>query len=138
MSCLQQDCNMYEDVCPFSDVWPNGCTTHASIDVDAYRSANFQVRFIYSDGNTSSWAGMIALDNFQLQGFVINAGPCDPTVTITPLEPNGFFQASNSIITNGNIVVSSSATYDAPENVLNGGFEVSSGAVFEIQTNGCN
>ena len=119
-----------QDQCPYSDVWSSGCTTHANIDVDAYRNANFQVRFIYSDGNTSSWTGMIALDNFHLQGYVINTGPCDETLTITPSEPNGFFQASNSIFTSGNIVVSSSAKYDAPENVLNSGFEVSSGAVF--------
>ncbi len=127
-----------QDDCPWSEVWPGSCTTHANIGVDAYRNTNFQVRFIYTDGDDGSWTGMIALDNFRLHGDVISAGSCDQTLTITPSEPNGLFQASISISTSGNIVVSSSAFYNAPVNTINAGFEVLSGAVFEVATDGCN
>ena len=130
--------NDNDDTCPWTNVWPGSCTTHVNLGMDAYRNSNFQVRFIYSDGDDGSWTGMIALDNFRLSGDVIQSGSCEPIVTITPSEPNGFFQASNSIITSGNIIVTSSAVFDSPDNLLNSGFEVGSGAVFEVTTNGCN
>ena len=127
-----------DDSCPWSNVWQGSCTTHANIGVDSYRNSNFQVRFIYTDGDQSDWTGMIALDNFRLHGDVIGSGSCEQSLTITPAEPNGLFQASISISTTGNIVVSSSALYNAPESTINSGFEVLSGAVFEVTTNGCN
>ncbi len=125
------------DACPWTDVWSAGCTTSFSVAVDAYRSSAFKVRFIYSDGDDGEWTGMVALDNFRLTGDVINTGPCNQSVTITPPQANGLHQANLSISTSGNIVVTSSATYNAPINVLNAGFEVANGAVFEVKTGGC-
>ncbi len=54
--------------CGFFSIWKTGCVNSQSLDVSAYSNADFQVRFNYSDGENSTWAGMIAIDNVMLAG----------------------------------------------------------------------
>lgn len=54
------------DNCGFSSFW--SCPiAPVSIDIDAYRNANFQMRFTYNDDG--KWAGAVGLDNIKICGF---------------------------------------------------------------------
>ncbi|GJM33833.1 MAG: hypothetical protein DHS20C18_28340 [Saprospiraceae bacterium] len=66
-----------DDVCIWNNVWLAACYETPVINVDAYRNANFQVRFTYTDGGDGSWAGMIAFDDYVLSGDLSAALPVD-------------------------------------------------------------
>jgi len=71
-----------ENLCPWSDVWDAQCVTQFSSHIDTLRNQNFQIRFIYSDGNSGDWTGMVALDNFILEGSnPVYIGCTDPSAT---------------------------------------------------------
>lgn len=57
-----------DDSCPWFNVWANTCTTTFALDVTAYASSQFKVRFNYTDGNSGDWTGMVMLDNFKVIG----------------------------------------------------------------------
>jgi len=54
--------------CPWSDVWSSECIDFFSIDIDPYVQDQLQCRFVFSDSNEGDWTGMVALDNFTLNG----------------------------------------------------------------------
>ena len=126
------------DHCPWTDVWQSTCATHVSMNIDAYKSDALRVRFFYTDGDNGDWTGMIALDNFRISGNLSGSDPCVDNMTINSSPSNGLFEAANSISTSGSIAVTNSATYNAPAVTLSSNFEVQDGAVFEVQTDGCN
>ncbi|NND35256.1 MAG: hypothetical protein HKN76_21895 [Saprospiraceae bacterium] len=126
------------DACPWTNVWQSSCTTQFSLNIDAYKHSDFQVRFIYSDGITGDWTGMIALDNFSIMGDLVGSGSCDPVVTVTPPDAEGFRQASAMITTTGSINLNAVSLYTAPNVVINAGFTVPSGTNFEVRTTGCS
>ena len=60
------------DACSWFDVWQNNCTTNFSLNVSNYINNQFRVRFIYTDGNTGGWTGMIMLDDFKVSGVQLS------------------------------------------------------------------
>jgi len=69
-----------EDNCPWFDIWDVTCVKHINLNMDAYGHSEFQIRFIYSDGNSGDWTGMIAFDNFLLRGQNrVKKGCTDPS-----------------------------------------------------------
>ncbi len=66
-----------DDVCGWFNVWQASCYESPSINLDAYRNADFQVRFSYTDGDDGSYTGMIALDDYLLTGDLSGALPVD-------------------------------------------------------------
>ena len=62
--------------CNWWDAWNAGanCLTDFNINVDTYNNPDFQVRFIYTDGGTGSWTGMIAIDNVVVSATTFNGG----------------------------------------------------------------
>lgn len=69
-----------QNTCPWSNVWLGSCVSHFSTNLDQFKNENFQVRFLYSDGNSGQWTGMIALDEFKLTGNnPIQFGCTDPS-----------------------------------------------------------
>ncbi len=127
-----------DDACPWTDVWPSGCTTSINLSIDSYRNANFKVRFLYTDGNDGKWTGMIALDNFEISGDLIYNGPCEQDLMVSESPSNGTYKASSSITTTPGVTVSTNAMYDAPSITIPSDFEVAAGATFEARTVGCN
>lgn len=72
---------LFEDQnsCPWSDVWNSLCINHFNSEIDTLKNQDFQVRFIYSDGDSGEWTGMIAMDNFLLKGSnPVISGCADP------------------------------------------------------------
>lgn len=150
--------------CPWSNVWPSTCATYADLDVSAYLSQEFQFRFIYSDGNTGAWAGMIALDNIALTATVEAAAPncsdgimngdetgvdcggscppcdpdCEPVVVITPATQGGVQEARDMIMTVGVIEISENSIWSADNIEITSSLEVPSNTTFRVDNNGCN
>ena len=56
------------DVCIFNNIWNAACYDTPILELDAYRNANFQLRFRYTDGGNGAYTGMIALDDIELTG----------------------------------------------------------------------
>ena len=70
--------------------------TAFSINVDAYANANFQVRFIYTDGNSGDWTGMIAIDNILVSATTFSGG-CSIFVNYYPdTDGDGFGDGSQT------------------------------------------
>ncbi len=126
-----------DDTCPWTDAWASNCSTHFSANIDQYAHNAFQVRFIYSDGDNGAWTGMIAMDNFAINGDEAYSGPCEQTVTVLPGQANGHKRASQMIMTNGNVSASNGTIFNAPTVVLDDQFTVPAGATFEARTAGC-
>lgn len=65
--------------CPWSDVWKSECMDFFNINIDPLNEQELKCRFIFSDSNEGDWTGMIALDNFILEGQrILNHGCTDP------------------------------------------------------------
>ena len=71
--------------CFFNNVWSTGnnCLTDFSTIVDTYSNANFQVKFIYTDGGTGDYTGMIAIDNVVVSATT-HSGGCSTFVDYYP------------------------------------------------------
>lgn len=60
------------DTCPWFNVWQNNCITNFSLDVSSHINSQFKVRFIYTDGNSGGWTGMIMIDDFKVSGVQLS------------------------------------------------------------------
>ena len=74
-----------DPACRWFDEWEPGdnCLTAFSLNVDVYNNADFQVRFIYTDGNNGDWTGMIAIDNVVVSATT-HTGGCTTFVDYYP------------------------------------------------------
>ena len=67
---------------------------------------------------------------------VTNACNCVPIVSVQ--QGDGVFWASDTLRTEGNLVVQNYASYNAPNVVVEPSFEVTQGTMFEIKKEGCD
>lgn len=88
--------------CPWSDVWNSQCINIFTVDLDQFANDSFQCRFIYSDGDEGDWTGMIALDNFILNGDkILTEGCTEPgSINFNPLanlDDGSCYSCSNGL-----------------------------------------
>ncbi|MEM6261583.1 MAG: M12 family metallo-peptidase [Bacteroidota bacterium] len=77
--------------CGFSTFW--SCSpSRFTVNVDAYRNANFQVRFVYTDGDTGDWTGAVGVDNYLLCGYIA------PTIPTTIALGIGTYTADSQLV----------------------------------------
>ncbi len=126
-----------DDTCEWNDVWTAACTDNVDIDVTAHINSAFRVRFIYSDGNDNKWTGMIALDNIEIVGELVDKGPCNSVALITAPFDNLYVQATDTIRNISTITVDQNLTFSAPNVILNPEFSITTGNVFTVIPEGC-
>ena len=81
---------------------------------------------------------IVATHGRGLYTGVVSGGPCQTDLTITDNPANGVYQASNSIITNGPVQVTTNGLFRAGTDLLMApNFEVTNGAVFETVIGPC-
>ena len=128
--------------CPWSNAWQPSCNDFFQMNVTEFANSDMHFRFIHSDGNDGSWAGMASFDNFKLTGSVSQTDSCPDQISLVPTgevtEANDTYSAGQMIMTTGDITVSSSATFLSPRVEFEGGFEVLTGAEFQVISIGCN
>lgn len=57
-----------ENDCTWFNRWKNNCISFASLPLTGYSINDFKIRFVYSDGLTGLWGGMVAIDNLTISG----------------------------------------------------------------------
>ena len=127
--------------CPWSNVWPNTCTTNVELDLSTYKNEAFRMRFIYNDGEDGKWTGMIALDNFEINGTVTQSSSligCEDIVQISDLRTSGDFSARDMIMTTDSIIIDGQTTFSAAEVVIDGALEVPTGVEFTVSNESCD
>lgn len=153
--------------CDWHNVWPSSCTDEADIDVSAYANDAFAVRFVYSDGNNSQWAGMVALDNIEVRGSIAPAGPtcndgqqnggelgvdcggpcppcpdgltgpCEDVIVLENDADLDLYEARTLVMTNGPVSVQENTVFAADNTHIEVGFEVPKGNVLTVNSDGC-
>ena len=127
--------------CVYSAAWTAPCLDAFTADITPYLNSALRFRFIYSDGNNSSWTGTVGIDNLIINASVdpsSGGSACDQVVTINQSVTSGQFQAAQLINTQGNVFLTSGTTLTSPEFIVTSEFTVSTGAELSILAQGCN